>query len=1087
MATYTGLLVDSTYWRKNVNKMSPVARIVGLGDRIQYLDSSGNYTGAQSMAVGVIADTGGISANDIVYVSGYDSTTGYPKVKPADADTAAKARDLYWAPSAIAEDATGYVRKDGVFTSALSGTIGDPVYLTDDTAGGVELLAPTGGDTVVEVGTLATTGGSGVVHISLAGERILIHTHADNAQGGTLTTPALSGTSNATFQIEEGTTDTLLELSSAASGGSTNKITLIPHATMASDRVLTFPDPGGADSMVYLGATQILTNKTLTTPTIGDLTNATHDHADAAGGGNTLTIPTIGDFTLATHDHSDNPGGGTLTTPALSGTSITTWTVNSGGNQLILSSSGLGANRTFTFPDNSGAVITDDATQTLSGKTLSNPSLVGGALTLSADVTVTGTWTDLGIVTTVDINGGSIDGVTIGGSAAGAGSFTTLGTTGTATLNDVTVGGGYGSSGVTIDAAGVVQANGAITSDGTGTFATVSAEDGATPTITTASGKTNTGYVQVNGKTSGAIKILPIDTGTNTTTIQNQAGTITVTLPSATSTLPGLGLANTFTAAQIVGLDHANNNDTQDVLTLKRSVAAGNATTNVGLGVSLFLENDAGTEEEHASIDIVATSAANGTEDTDFIVSTMLNGSVTEAMRLDASDQSLTLGRNSSDADGIASVRIYPVTASRGSLILSAQAHASADRSTTLQNATDGGAAVVITLPSTTCTLPGIGLANTLTAVQTVTLDDTDDGVSDPLILKHTSSDNNPTALDGAGISFELENDANAIEEWASIDVLSTAITNGSEDADLVISTMLAGTVTEAARIDASDQSLTIGRDATDANGLYQLRMFPLTTAKGSLLLQATANTGDTVTAITNAAQTQATTLTIPDVNNATAGFVMTKGSATCTGTLDISGATVTYRSIVNGDISASAGIVRSKMAEESLAVYGIPFQDLRNGDATVMDATGGAAAFNLNSGGFGVGTMTIETEAAAADTKTDTLMFEFVMPPEYVASGDVKLVLHARETDEAQASTTLSAEVYESDGEAAVSGNLYNAFDNTDITTSWQTCTSTVTDANLVAGDRLIVFIRMVVDDTAGAGGQAEIGKIEIQCDIKG
>ncbi len=89
MATYTGLLVDSTYWRKNVNKMSPVARIVSLGDRIQYLDSSGNYTGAQSMAVAVIADTGGISANDIVYVSGYDSTTGYPKVKPADADTAA--------------------------------------------------------------------------------------------------------------------------------------------------------------------------------------------------------------------------------------------------------------------------------------------------------------------------------------------------------------------------------------------------------------------------------------------------------------------------------------------------------------------------------------------------------------------------------------------------------------------------------------------------------------------------------------------------------------------------------------------------------------------------------------------------------------------------------------------------------------------------------------------------------------------------------------------------------------------------------------------------------------------------------------
>jgi len=42
----------------------------------------------------------------------------------------------------------------------------------------------------------------------------------------------------------------------------------------------------------------------------------------------------------------------------------------------------------------------------------------GGALT--------GTWTDLGTVTTIDINGGTIDGVTIGGAVAGTGTFTTV-------------------------------------------------------------------------------------------------------------------------------------------------------------------------------------------------------------------------------------------------------------------------------------------------------------------------------------------------------------------------------------------------------------------------------------------------------------------------------------------------------------------------------------------------------------------------------------------------------------------------------------------------------------------------------------
>ena len=58
-----------------------------------------------------------------------------------------------------------------------------------------------------------------------------------------------------------------------------------------------------------------------------------------------------------------------------------------------------------------------------------------GTLTLGEDVTVSGTFTDLGTVTTVDINGGTIDGATIGGSSAGAGTFTNLTSTGTVNLD----------------------------------------------------------------------------------------------------------------------------------------------------------------------------------------------------------------------------------------------------------------------------------------------------------------------------------------------------------------------------------------------------------------------------------------------------------------------------------------------------------------------------------------------------------------------------------------------------------------------------------------------------------------------------
>ena len=182
-------------------------------------------------------------------------------------------------------------------------------------------------------------------------------------------------------------------------------------------------------------------------------------------------------------------------------------------------------------------------------------------------------------------------------------------------------------------------------------------------------------------------------------------------------------------------------------------------------------------------------------------------------------------------------------------------------------------------------------------------------------------------------------------------------------------------------------------------------------------------------------------------------------------------------------------GQARSSLEEEALVAYPIPFQSLRNGDATVMDATGGGGKFSINSGGFGSGTMSIRSEAAAPGAlTTSTLMFDFVLPPEYVSGGDVRLVLNARENDEAMGGTPLSAEVYKSDGSGGAGADLYNAFDNTLIPTSWQTCTAVVTATGLVAGDTLRVFVRLeVIDLGGGNGAQAEIDGMELQLDIKG
>jgi hypothetical protein len=121
-------------------------------------------------------------------------------------------------------------------------------------------------------------------------------------------------------------------------------------------------------------------------------------------------------------------------------------------------------------------------------------------------------------------------------STAGVGQFKgALTTDGALTALSADIGGGYSSTGVTIDSTG------AVTGASTALFDS-----------TVTSGKVGSaGSVVAVGSVSGSIAITPIATGTAATTIQNQnVAAATITLPSATCTLPGLGLANIWSAAQ---------------------------------------------------------------------------------------------------------------------------------------------------------------------------------------------------------------------------------------------------------------------------------------------------------------------------------------------------------------------------------------------------------------------------------------------------------------------------------------------------------------------------------------------------------
>ena len=174
-----------------------------------------------------------------------------------------------------------------------------------------------------------------------------------------------------------------------------------------------------------------------------------------------------------------------------------------------------------------------------------NGTSVGLNVGSGKTLTVAGTLTSTGTAsfTTIDVNGGAIDGSPIGANSASTGAFTTLSTTGLATLNSATISGT--STLTTVDING-----GAIdgTAIGANSASTVAATT-VTATTVTASGNVNTtgGELQIDG-TNVLEKVYPV-------------GSIYINATSSTNpaTLLGFGTWVAFGAGKvIVGLDSSD-------------------------------------------------------------------------------------------------------------------------------------------------------------------------------------------------------------------------------------------------------------------------------------------------------------------------------------------------------------------------------------------------------------------------------------------------------------------------------------------------------------------------------------------------
>lgn len=206
--------------------------------------------------------------------------------------------------------------------------------------------------------------------------------------------------------------------------------------------------------------------------------------------------------------------------------------------------------------------------KTITGGTYASPSLTSPTIT-GAPTAVGATWTDLGAVTTADINGGTMDGTVIGGAAAAAVTSTTLTATGAVALSPASANvvlSPTGTGVVTINpaTAGAVDnvVIGGITPAAiTSTTLTATAAVALSPAnANVVISPTGTGLVTINPATAGTLDNLAVGgstplAGTFTLATANRFVPNNATIPTNGLYLPGtnkIGWSTNSTAAAVI-------------------------------------------------------------------------------------------------------------------------------------------------------------------------------------------------------------------------------------------------------------------------------------------------------------------------------------------------------------------------------------------------------------------------------------------------------------------------------------------------------------------------------------------------------
>lgn len=187
-----------------------------------------------------------------------------------------------------------------------------------------------------------------------------------------------------------------------------------------------------------------------------------------------------------------------------------------------------------------------------------------------------------------------------------------------------------------------------------------------------------------------------------------------------------------------------------------------------------------------------------------------------------------------------------------------------------------------------------------------------------------------------------------------------------------------------------------------------------------------------------------------------------------------------------SGVAAANTGLARARLTEDALQSYVIPLHMLRAADGAslgVSDTEGSGDHYLTVSSN----TIILRGNSPNSNTQTDTSWFQFALPPEYVAAGDITARVNCKYTAAPDTAGTIDVTCFKVTKTTGAVGSDICATAAQNLAASSTATDFTITPTGLAAGDLLNISIVTAFQDQNGTAGEAEIGSVEVLLDVKG